>query len=66
MSLSGRDGDYPSVDEARGAGVFHPGCLHIISLAPEEKDRFLSTLKGEQGEGARQAMIDKLAAKAKR
>jgi hypothetical protein len=44
MSLSGTDPDYPSVDEARGAGVFHVGCLHVISLAPEEKDRYLSSL----------------------
>ena len=45
MSLSGRDGDYPSVDEARGAGVFHVGCLHVLSLAPEEKDRYIASLK---------------------
>ncbi|MCK9569602.1 phage minor capsid protein [Candidatus Pacearchaeota archaeon] len=66
LSLSGSDPDYPSVEEARAAGIFHVSCLHILSLAPEEKDRFLSTLKGEQGEEARQAMIDKLAAKANR
>lgn len=63
LSLSGADPDYPSLDEARAAGLFHPGCLHIISLAPEEKDRFLSTLKGEKGEAAKQAEIDRLAAK---
>lgn len=66
MSLSGADSEYPSIDEARAAGVFHVSCLHVLSLAPEEKDRFLSTLKGEQGEDARQAMINKLAAKVKR
>lgn len=66
FSLSGSDSEFPSIDEARAGGVFHVGCLHILSLAPEEKDRFLSTLKGEQGEDARQAMIDKLAAKANR
>jgi hypothetical protein len=63
LSLSGGDEDYPSLDEARGAGLMHVGCLHVISLAPEEKDRFLSVLKGEKGEGARQAEIDRLAAK---
>jgi hypothetical protein len=63
LSLSGTDSDYPSLDEARGAGLFHVGCLHVISLAPEEKDRFLSVLKGEKGEAARQAEIDRLAAK---
>lgn len=63
MSLSGRDGEYPSVDEARGAGVFHVGCLHVLSLAPEERDRFIGKLQGKQGEAARQAEIDRLAAK---
>lgn len=63
LSMSGTDPDYPSLDEARGAGLFHVGCLHVISLAPEEKDRFLSVLKGEKGEAAREAEIDRLAAK---
>ncbi|MCK9570682.1 phage minor capsid protein [Candidatus Pacearchaeota archaeon] len=45
MSLSGSNPDYPSVDEARAAGVWHVGCLHVISLAPEEKDRYLASLK---------------------
>jgi hypothetical protein len=66
FSLAGQDSEFPSIEEARSGGVFHVSCKHVLSLAPEEKDRFLSTLKGEQGEGARQAMIDKLAAKAKR
>jgi hypothetical protein len=35
MSMSGTDPDYPSLDEARSAGVFHVGCKHVISLAPE-------------------------------
>ena len=63
MSLSGRDGDYPSVDEARGAGVFHVGCLHVLSLAPEERDRFIGRLQGKDGEAARQAEISRLAEK---
>jgi hypothetical protein len=64
FSMSGTDEKYRPLEEARAAGLFHPGCLHIISLAPEEKDRFLSTLQGGQGEEARQAMIDELAARA--
>ena len=35
MSLSGNDPDYPSLGEAQSAGVFHVGCLHVLSLAPE-------------------------------
>ena len=62
MSLSGSDSEYPSVDEARAAGVFHVGCLHVLSLAPEERDRFIGRLQGKEGEAARQAEIDKLAA----
>lgn len=61
MSLIGRAG-YPSVEEARSAGVFHVGCLHVLSLAPEERDRFIGKLQGKQGEAARQAEIERLAA----
>jgi len=28
LSLSGSSDDYPSVDEARAAGLFHPNCAH--------------------------------------
>lgn len=63
LSLAGGDKDYPSLDEARGAGLFHVSCLHIISLAPEEKDRFIGKLQGKEGEAVRQAEIDRLAAK---
>ena len=63
LSLSGTDPDYSSLDEAKGAGLFHVGCLHVISLAPEEKERFLGRLQGKEGEAARQAEIDRLAAK---
>lgn len=31
VSVSGNDHDYPSLDEAEGAGVFHPRCLHGIT-----------------------------------
>jgi hypothetical protein len=54
------------LDEARGAGVFHVGCLHVVSLAPEELDKFVGKLQGKEGEAARQAEIDRLAAHAAR
>lgn len=31
VSVSGNDPNYPSLDEAEGAGVFHPRCLHGIT-----------------------------------
>jgi len=33
LSLSGESGRYPSLNDARGAGLFHPGCKHVISLS---------------------------------
>ena len=30
VSVSGNNGDYPSLDEAEAAGVFHPRCMHDI------------------------------------
>jgi hypothetical protein len=62
FSLTGTDSEFPSIEEARGGGVFHVGCLHVLSLAPEEKDRFIGRLQGKEGEGTRQAEIDRLAA----
>jgi hypothetical protein len=62
FSLSGTDSEFPSIEEARSGGVFHVGCLHVLSLAPEEKDRFIGRLQGKEGEAARQAEIDRLAA----
>ena len=44
LSLSGSDPDYPSLAEAQGAGLLHVGCLHVLSLAPEEKDRYIAGL----------------------
>jgi hypothetical protein len=64
LSMSGTDKEYPALDEARSAGVFHVGCLHVVSLAPEELDRFLGKLQGKEGEAARQAEITRLAEKA--
>lgn len=31
LSLSGNDPDYPSVDDAQAAGLFHPNCQHAIN-----------------------------------
>jgi hypothetical protein len=62
FSLSGIDEKYRPLEEARAAGLFHPGCLHVISLAPEEKDRFIATLQGDNGTMARDAEIERLAA----
>lgn len=64
LSLSGTDPDHPSLDEAKSAGLMHVGCLHVISLAPEERDRFIGRLQGKEGEAARQAEITRLAEKA--
>lgn len=44
LSISGNDPDYPSLAEAQGAGLLHVGCLHVLSLAPEEKDRYIAGL----------------------
>ena len=32
LSVSGEDRHHPSLEDARGAGVFHPRCLHHISI----------------------------------
>lgn len=45
FSLSGNDKEFPPLDEAIAGGVFHVSCLHIISLAPEEKDRYIASLE---------------------
>jgi len=44
LSLSGTDPDYPSLAEAQGAGLLHVGCLHVLSLAPAEKERYIASL----------------------
>lgn len=31
VSVSGNDRDYPSLDDARAGGAFHPRCLHYLS-----------------------------------
>ena len=47
LSLSGADPDYPALDEARAAGIFHVGCKHVLSLAPEERDRYIESLRSK-------------------
>lgn len=59
LSLSGNDPDYPSIDEARGNGLFHPRCKHAVSLSPIERDRFIQRLQSPE---TREAEIDRLAA----
>ncbi len=63
LSLSGNTPGHPTLAEAQGAGLLHVGCLHVISLAPEEKDRFIGRLQGKEGAAAREAEITRLAVK---
>lgn len=60
LSLSGNDPDYPSLDEARANGLFHPRCKHAVSLSPIARDRFVQRL---QNKDTREQEIDRLAAK---
>jgi hypothetical protein len=62
FSMSGQDEEFPPIQDAIDEGLFHVGCLHVLNLAPEEKERFLGTLAGDQGEEARRVEIDRLAA----
>jgi len=61
FSLTGEDKEFPALSSAKG--LFHVGCLHVISLAPEEKDRFIGRLQGKEGGAARDAEIRRLADK---
>ena len=62
FSLTGEDKEFPALSSAKG--LFHVGCLHVISLAPEEKDRFIGRLQGKEGADVRAAEIKRLAEKA--
>ncbi len=62
FSLTGNDKEFPPLSSAKG--LFHVGCLHVISLAPEEKDRFIGRLQGKEGADVRAAEIKRLAEKA--
>ena len=43
LSLSGKNKDYPSMQEAVNAGLFHPNCRHTYSLWLEEIDKAIVT-----------------------
>jgi hypothetical protein len=55
FSISGKDREFPPLDDAIAGGMFHTGCQHVISMAPEERDRFIGKLQGKEGEAVRQA-----------
>ena len=61
FSLTGQDKEFPPLSSAKN--LFHVGCLHVISLAPEEKDRFIGRLQGKEGTIARDKEILRLAQK---
>jgi len=62
FSLTGQDKEFPPLSSA--TGLFHVGCKHVISLAPEELRRGIDVLQGKEGEAARAAEIKRLAEKA--
>lgn len=39
VSLTGKTSGYPTLDEARDAGVFHPQCTHNIAIAMSFEDK---------------------------
>lgn len=63
FSISGKAINFTPLDNAIAKGLFHDNCHHVIHFSPAETDRFLSTLKAEYGEEARQAEITRLAEK---
>ncbi len=38
LSISGRDSRFPSYEQARRAGCFHPNCVHTLEYADEAAD----------------------------
>jgi hypothetical protein len=42
LSVSGSDKDHPSVEEAEGAGLFHPNCTHTLGIYLEGVTRPMS------------------------
>lgn len=58
ISMTGATSGYPTYDDALGAGVFHPGCVHFVrvlmpSEIPEakkeqEKERVIATTLGSE------------------
>lgn len=53
LSLSGRDPDHPSMEQARQAGLFHPGCRHAVSLYQEGVTRPMHGAADPEGDEAR-------------
>lgn len=39
VSVTGKDKDFPSLDEARAAGIFHPNCTHTIEYLDSVADK---------------------------
>lgn len=39
LSLTGETPGYPTIEEARAAGLEHVGCRHVMTLSPHEKER---------------------------
>lgn len=54
FSISGRDPDFAPLSDAMTGGLFHLGCRHLLSFAPEKRDRSLSHLQGKEGKAVRQ------------
>ena len=52
LSLSGQSKEYPSLQEAKDAGLFHPNCRHAYSLSID-LDEEIRNLEQELGEGVR-------------
>lgn len=47
VSVTGQSKDYPSLDDAKAAGVFHPNCIHTIEPISETFDA--DELKRQKG-----------------
>ncbi len=39
LSLTGETRGYPTLEEARAAGLEHVGCRHVMTLSPHERER---------------------------
>lgn len=69
LSLTGQTSGYPTLDDAKAGGLFHPRCRHASALyipdedeTPEETERRMSAHRQEitaREEGRRQEMAEK-------
>lgn len=48
LSLTGQTPGYPTLEEAEGAGLFHPNCRHASSLYIPENEEERLTRDAEQ------------------